>query len=187
MFDAIYNFVMKAQGIFALGGQVFMGYINGMVPMLLMMVTFMNTIISYIGVDRFEAWGRKICKYEFLSYTILAFLGVVLMPGLPGLVLIASFLPDEQKIPFVDGQFCMSHASLGIFPQVNSAEIWVYAGFAAGIEALGYSSGPFAVRCLLSALIMMPIRAYATKYTMKIIRSYNNRKKEKAEAAAQAA
>ena len=177
MLNAFVTGVSWFSKLFAEAGNQLWGYITGMVPMLVCMLAFFNTIISYIGQDRIEAFGRKLCKHEFLTYTILPFIISACVPQTPGVVLAGKFVPEDQKLGFLDAKLTMVHPALGLFPHINASNYWVFAGLAAGVEALGYDSAQFAVRALLSAFIMMPIRAYSTKFVNSLIKGHNDKKK----------
>lgn len=177
MLDAIVNATSWFVNLFSVAGQSFWGMFSGVLPMLICMMTFMSTIISYIGEHRIEKIGHFLGKYKILSYTVLPCLISICIPGVGGLVLASKFVPEDSKLGFIDAKLTMVHPSLGLFPHVNGAEVWVFMGIAAGLTTQGLDTSSFAIRAFLSALVMMPIRAYSSQFVYSLI---SKRNKEKA-------
>lgn len=182
MLDSIVAGSAYVMNIFTVAGQSWWNTISGQVPMLICLITFFNTIIAYVGQARLEKLGARLSKYSILSFTVLPLLISVCVPSVGGTVLAGKFLPEDQKIGYLDAKLSMVHPILGIFPHVQAPQLWVYMGIASGVMALGYDGSAFAIRALISALIMMPIRAYSTTFVYKLIKKRNSDKAAAAQA-----
>ena len=69
------EFVAKlAEGfmsLFSAGGETFMGWVTGIIPTLVCLMTAVNSIIKLVGVEKVERFAQKITKYAVLRYTLL--------------------------------------------------------------------------------------------------------------------
>jgi PTS system glucitol/sorbitol-specific IIC component len=93
------------------------------------------------------------------------------------------FLPERYKPAFYDAAVSYVHPPVGIFPHINPGELFVWLGIAAGIEALGLSPVPLAIRYLLIGMAVIFIRGIVTERITAIMWA---RKGEKEMAAAAA-
>ncbi len=76
------------------------------------------------------------------------------------------FLKEYQKPGYVDAAKSILHPPLGLFPHINPGEIFVYMGIAIGLEQLGLSLAPFAIRALLAGLVVILVRGTITEKIM---------------------
>jgi len=132
-------FVLAAEwfiGLFKAGGDVFVSLVVGIVPLLIVLLTFVNALVALIGPDKID---------NPMAYTM------------------GRFLPEKYKPAFYDSAVSYVHPPLGIFPHINPGELFVWLGIAAGIEALGYSVVPLAVWYLIVGLIVIFIRGIVTE------------------------
>ena len=56
-------------GLFNAGGEQFMSWVTGIIPLVICLMTAVNALIGFIGVERVEKFCQKITKYTILRYT----------------------------------------------------------------------------------------------------------------------
>ena len=153
-------------GLFQAGGDTFMGLVTGIVPLLIVLMTFFNALIAMIGPERIDRVGEWAARDGILfypiRYIILPFLAVLFLTN-PMAYTMGRFLPEKFKPAFYDSAVSFVHPPLGIFPHVNPGEIFVWAGIADGIQQLGLGLGDLAVRYLLTGLVIIFIRGIVTE------------------------
>ncbi|MCG8481235.1 MAG: PTS glucitol/sorbitol transporter subunit IIC [Spirochaetales bacterium] len=153
-------------GLFQQGGATFMGLVTGIVPLLIVLMTFVNAIIAMIGPERIDKVGEWAARDGLLFYPIryivLPFLSVFFLTN-PMAYTMGRFLPEKFKPAFYDAAVSYVHPPLGVFPHINPGEIFVWSGIAAGITTLGLGLGDLAVRYLLVGLVVIFIRGIVTE------------------------
>lgn len=63
-------------GMFEAGAEVFMGYMTGIIPLLVTLITAVNAITKMIGEEKINGFIQKITKYAVLRYTLVPFIAV---------------------------------------------------------------------------------------------------------------
>jgi PTS system glucitol/sorbitol-specific IIC component len=153
-------------GLFQRGGEVFVGLVTGIVPLLIILLTAVNALIALIGAERIERVGEWAARdgilYWPVRYIVLPFLSVFFLTN-PMAYTMGRFLPEKYKPAFYDAAVSYVHPPTGIFPHINPGELFVWLGIAAGIEARGLSTTPLAVRYLLIGLVVIFIRGIVTE------------------------
>lgn len=153
-------------GLFQEGGDTFMGLVTGIVPLLIVLMTFVNAIIAMIGPERIDKVGEWAARDGLLFYPVryilLPVLSVFFLTN-PMAYTMGRFLPEKFKPAFYDSAVSFVHPPLGVFPHVNPGEIFVWSGIAAGITELGIGLGDLAVRYLLVGLVVIFIRGIVTE------------------------
>ena len=153
-------------GLFKTGGDVFVSLVVGIVPLLIVLLTFVNALVALIGPDKIDKVGEWAARdgiiYYPVRYILLPFLAVFFLTN-PMAYTMGRFLPEKYKPAFYDSAVSYVHPPLGIFPHINPGELFVWLGIAAGIEALGYSVVPLAVWYLIVGLIVIFIRGIVTE------------------------
>ena len=162
-------FVLAAEwfiGLFKAGGDVFVSLVVGIVPLLIVLLTFVNALVALIGPEKIDKVGEWAARdgiiYYPVRYILLPFLAVFFLTN-PMAYTMGRFLPEKYKPAFYDSAVSYVHPPLGIFPHINPGELFVWLGIAAGIEALGYSVVPLAVWYLVVGLIVIFIRGIVTE------------------------
>ena len=125
-------------GIFLAGGQQFVGYLTGIVPLLVALLTFTNAVIALIGRERVDRFMKASAKYTILRYTVMPLLAVLVLTN-PMAYTFGQFLKEEEKPAFYDAAVSMVHPVTGLFPYANAGELFVYLGNAHGLVKAGYS------------------------------------------------
>ncbi len=153
-------------GLFKAGADNFVGLVTGIVPLLIVLMTFVNALIALIGPDKIDKVGEAAAKegliYYPIRYMILPFLSVFFLTN-PMAYTMGRFLPEKYKPAFYDSAVSYVHPPLGIFPHVNPGEYFVWGGIAAGVEQAGYSLSALAIRYLLIGLVVILIRGIVTE------------------------
>ena len=149
-------------GLFQAGADQFKGMVTGIIPLLIILLTFSNALASLIGRDRVDRGMQKFAKNPLLRYTLLPVLSVLLLTN-PMAYTFGKYLPEAQKPAFYDAAVSFVHPVTGLFPYANGAELFVFLGIANGITKLGLSTGPLAIRYFLAGLIVIGIRGMVTE------------------------
>ena len=164
--EALANLAEGFIGLFQEGGDTFLGLVTGIVPLLIVLMTFVNAIIAMIGPERIDKVGEWAARDGLLFYPIryilLPFLSVFFLTN-PMAYTMGRFLPEKFKPAFYDAAVSYVHPPLGVFPHINPGEIFVWSGIAAGITELGLGLGDLAVRYLLVGLVVIFIRGIVTE------------------------
>jgi PTS system glucitol/sorbitol-specific IIC component len=151
-------------GLFQAGGETFVGFVTGIIPTLIVLLTFFYTLINIIGEDRIHRAARFAAGSIFTRYTVLPVLAVFFLTN-PMAYTFGTFLDERYKPAFYDSAVSFVHPPLGIFPHVNPAELFVWLGVARGLQQLDLPLGPLAVRYIIAGLIVIFIRGVVTQYT----------------------
>lgn len=129
--------------LFRQGGDVFLSLVTGIIPLLVVLMTFFNTIVALIGPERINKigeWsGRKGILFYPLRYVVLPFLAVLFLTN-PMAYTMGRFLPEKFKPAFYDSAVSFVHPPLGIFPHVNPGEILYGQGLPRGLRCWAYRS-----------------------------------------------
>jgi PTS system glucitol/sorbitol-specific IIC component len=153
-------------GLFIQGGNTFTGLVVGIIPLLIVLMTFVNALIALIGTDKIDAVGKMAARegilYYPIRYMIFPFLSVFFLTN-PMAYTMGRFLPEKYKPAFYDSAVSMVHPPLGVFPHVNPGEYFVWAGIANGITEAGYNVGDLAIRYLLVGFVVILLRGIVTE------------------------
>ena len=150
-------------GLFQAGGEMFVGFVTGIIPTLIVLLTFFYTIVNLVGEQRVQGAARFAAGNIFTRYTLLPLLAVFFLTN-PMAYTFGTFLDERYKPAFYDSAVSFVHPPLGIFPHVNPGELFVWLGVARGIQQLDLPLGPLAVRYILAGLIVILIRGIVTQY-----------------------
>ena len=74
--EAISNVASGFIGLFQAGGETFMGWVTGIIPLVVCLMTAVNAIIKLVGTEKVENFAQKITKYMILRYTLLPLMAV---------------------------------------------------------------------------------------------------------------
>ncbi|MEK3857250.1 MULTISPECIES: PTS glucitol/sorbitol transporter subunit IIC [Cytobacillus] len=149
-------------GMFNAGGETFMGLFTGIVPTLVVLLTFTYAIMKFVGEERVTRIIQFAAKYRLLRYTLMPVLSVLLLTN-PMAYTFGRFLPEKQKPAFYDSAVSFVHPVTGLFPYANAGELFVYLGIANGIKELGLPVADLAVRYFLVGVVIILIRGIVTE------------------------
>lgn len=166
-------------GLFQAGGEVFVGLVVGIIPLLIVLLTAVNALIKLIGPERIDKVGEYAARpgimYYPVRYLILPVLAVFFLTN-PMAYTMGRFLPEKYKPAFYDSAVSFVHPITGLFPHANPGELFVYLGIASGITALGYSLGDLAVRYILVGMVVILMRGIVTEFiTLRMMSRSNTR------------
>lgn len=155
-------------GLFEAGGETFVGFVTGIIPLLIVLLTAFYTLTNLIGQDRVHRAAHFAAGNIFTRYTLLPLLAVFFLTN-PMAYTFGTFLDERYKPAFYDSAVSFVHPPLGLFPHVNPAELFVWLGVARGLQELGLPLGDLAVRYLIVGLIVIFIRGVLTQYITQFL------------------
>jgi PTS system glucitol/sorbitol-specific IIC component len=128
-------------GMFNEGGKTFVGFVSGIIPTLVVLLTAFYAVTALIGEERVHGAARWAGKYAITRYSILPLLAVFFLTN-PMAYTFGVFLEERHKPAFYDSAVSFVHPSTGLFPHTNPGELFVWLGVAAGITTLQQSGSP---------------------------------------------
>lgn len=152
----------KFINLFNLGGQQFVGYVTGIIPTLVVLITFVNALINIVGEERVNKTAQVCSKFLLLRYTVLPVLSMFVLCN-PMAYTLGRFVEEKYKPAFYDAAVSFCHPITGLFPHANAGEYFVYGGIATGITTLGLRLAPLAIRYFLVGVIVILIRGIVTE------------------------
>lgn len=155
-------------GLFEAGGGTFMGFMTGIVPLLIVLLTFTYSLIAFIGEERVNRAIQASAKYMILRYTVMPVLSVLLLTN-PMAYTFGKFVKEEEKPAFYDSVVTFLHPVTGLFPYANAGELFVYLGIANGVMQAGYDQGSLAVRYFLCGIVVVLVRGVITEIITKFL------------------
>lgn len=175
--DFIVNITESFMNLFVIGGQEFVGLVMGIVPTLIVLITFINTVVKLVGEEKVDKMAKFCSRNFILRYTLLPIVALFVLCN-PMAYAMGKFMDEKHKPAFYDAAVSFCHPILGLFPHVNSGEYFVFAGIAAGITSLGLSIIPLAVRYFMAGVVIILIRGIITeRFTKMFMNKGNNGEK----------
>ena len=149
-------------GLFQAGADTFVGFVTGIIPLLIVLLTAFYAITNLVGEQRVQRVARFAAGNVLTRYTLLPLLAVFFLTN-PMAYTFGTFLEERYKPAFYDSAVSFVHPPLGLFPHVNAAELFVWLGVAEGIRQQNLPLGPLAIRYLIAGLIVIFIRGIVTE------------------------
>ena len=163
-------------GLFTEAGKQFAGLVVGILPTLIVLLTFMYAVIAFIGEDRVTRAVQWSGRYMITRYSIMPVLAMLLLTN-PMAYTFGRFLRERHKPAFYDSAVSFCHPVTTFFPYANAGELFVWLGVANGVSQLGQSIVPLAVRYFAVGVVVIVIRGVVTE----LITSYLIRRANKTE------
>jgi PTS system glucitol/sorbitol-specific IIC component len=149
-------------GLFQAGAETFVGFVVGIIPLLIMLLTALYAIIALVGEERIQRAARFAAGNILTRYSLLPLLAVFFLTN-PMAYTFGVFLEEKYKPAFYDSAVSFVHPITGLFPHANPAELFVFLGVAEGIRQQDLSLGPLAIRYFIVGLIVIFIRGVVTE------------------------
>ncbi|MCR4267995.1 PTS glucitol/sorbitol transporter subunit IIC [Nitratireductor sp. ZSWI3] len=114
-------------GIFQKGGEVFAGFVTGIIPTLVVLMTAFYAVTELVGEQRVHGLAQSAGRIALTRYTVLPVLAVFFLTN-PMAYTFGSFLEEKHKPAFYDAAVSYVHPPLGLFPHINPGEYFVWGG-----------------------------------------------------------
>ncbi|MDQ1078052.1 PTS glucitol/sorbitol transporter subunit IIC [Pseudoroseomonas cervicalis] len=114
-------------GVFQKGGEVFMGFVTGIIPTLVVLMTAFYAVTELVGERRVHGIAQAAGRYALTRYTLLPLLSVFFLTN-PMAYTFGTFLEERHKPAFYDSAVSFVHPVLGLFPHANAGEYFVWGG-----------------------------------------------------------
>jgi glucitol/sorbitol PTS system EIIC component len=155
-------------GLFNAGGETFMGMLTGIVPTLVVLLTFTYAMIKFVGEERVEKVIQRASKYTLLRYTVMPILSILLLTN-PMAYTFGRFVKEKHKPAFYDSLVSFLHPVTSLFPYANAGELFVYLGIANGVTEAGFPISELAVRYFLVGIAVILLRGIVTEIFTKFL------------------
>jgi len=166
--DSVVYFAEGFMHLFDVGAATFVSWVTGIIPKVLLLLIFMNSLIALIGEERINKFAKMASKNVVLAYGVLPFLSAFML-GNPMALSMGKFLPERMKPSYYASASYHCHTNSGIFPHINVGEIFIYLGIASGITTLGLNPTSLGLRYLLVGLVMNFFAGWVTDFTTKMV------------------
>ncbi len=156
-------------GLFTASGQALVGLITGILPTVIVLLTLMFAITTWVGEARMTRAVQWSARYAITRYTLMPILAVIFLTN-PACYAFGVYLPERQKPAFYDAAVSFVHPVTAFFPHANAGEIFVWAGVSAGV--LKIAPDKYALLALLYFLVgivVIFIRGIVTELITKLM------------------
>ena len=156
-------------GLFQKSAESFLGLVSGILPLLIVLLTAMYAITTWIGEERVTRAVQWAGKYAITRYTIMPIIAVIMLTN-PMCYSFGRFLPERQKPAFYDSAVSFVHPVTSFFPHANAGEIFVWAGVSAGVLAINPGAyARLAALYFLTGIVVILIRGIVTEFITKLL------------------
>ncbi len=149
-------------GLFNEAGKQFTGLVTGILPTLIVLLTAMYALVSFIGEKRVTRAVQWSSRWWITRYSVMPVLAVLMLTN-PMCYSFGRFLPERYKPAFYDSAVSFVHPVTTFFPYANSGELFVWLGIASGVQKLGVSTVPLALYYLFTGIVVIFIRGVITE------------------------
>lgn len=156
-------------GIFQAAAEAFTGLVTGVLPLLMVMLTLMYAVTTWIGEERVTRAVRWSGRWAITRYTLMPILAVLLLTN-PMAYTFGRFLPERHKPAFYDAAVSFVHPVTALFPHANAGEIFVWTGVSAGVLAVAPEKyATLATLYFLVGIVVILIRGIATQWMTQLL------------------
>jgi glucitol/sorbitol PTS system EIIC component len=156
-------------GLFQAAAESFTGLFTGILPLLIVLLTAMYAVTTWIGEERVTRAVRWSGKFAITRYTVMPILAVIMLTN-PMAYTFGRFLPERQKPAFYDSAVSFVHPVTSFFPHANAGEIFVWTGVSAGVLAINPDAyAKLAVMYFLVGIVVILIRGIVTQWITEVM------------------
>ena len=156
-------------GLFNASADSFKGLVTGILPLLIVLLTAMYAITTWIGEDRVTRAAQWAGKYALTRYTIMPIIAVIVLTN-PMAYSFGRFLPEKYQPAFYDSAVSFVHPVTAFFPHANAGEIFVWAGVSAGVLAVDKGAyATLAALYFIVGIVVILIRGVVTQYITTLL------------------
>ena len=142
-------------GVFNAGGKTFVGFVTGILPTLIVLLTAVYTVIGLVGEQRVQRLAKFAAGNIITRYTLLPLLAMFFLTN-PMAYTFGMFVEEKHKPAFYDSAVSLCHPITGLFPHANPGELFVWLGVGAAISKLAETGhAPFSVAKLALAYLLV--------------------------------
>lgn len=164
MYDMIDRMITFFGDTISYGGDFLISWCVSIIPSIFLVLILTNTIVRLIPSRWIEKAASAASRHVLLKYMLIPFLGSILLTN-PSALTLGRFMSEKDKPSYYASASFFCHTNNGIFPHINSSELFIWLGVAHGVEMLGYSSFSLAIRYLAAGLIANLICGIVTDRT----------------------
>ena len=146
------------------GGDFLISWCADTIPVIFLVLILTNTVVRLIPSRFIDKAAALASRHILLKYMLIPLLGSILLTN-PSALTLGRFMSEKDKPSYYASASFFCHTSSGIFPHINASELFIWLGIAHGVERLGYSSFPLAVRYLIAGLAANFICGIVTDHT----------------------
>lgn len=155
--------------LFAESGKSFAGLVTGILPMLIVLLTFMYALTTWIGEHRVIRAVQWSGKYAITRYTLMPVIAVIMLTN-PMCYSFGVYLPERQKPAFYDAAVSFVHPVTAFFPSANAGEIFVWAGISAGVLKIAPDKYPTLALLYFSVgIVVIFLRGVITEWITNLL------------------
>lgn len=156
-------------GLFNKSAESLLGLITGILPLLLVLLTAMYAVTTWIGEDRVTRAVQWAGKYAITRYSIMPIIAVIMLTN-PMAYTFGRFLPEKYKPAFYDSAVSFVHPVTAFFPHANAGELFVWTGVSAGVLAIAPDKyARLAVLYFIVGIIVIILRGFATQWITRLL------------------
>lgn len=156
-------------GLFNASGKAFVGLVTGILPTLIVLLTLMYAITTWVGEARMTRAVQWSSRFAITRYTLMPILAVILLTN-PMCYSLGVYLPEKQKPAFYDSAVSFVHPVTAFFPHANAGEIFVWAGVSAGVLKAAPEKYPLlALLYFFTGIVVIFLRGVITEWITKVL------------------
>lgn len=167
--DAIVWFAESFIGLFNASAEALVGLAGGILPLLLVLLTAMYAVTTWIGEERVTRAVQWAGRYSITRYSIMPVISVIMLTN-PMAYTFGRFLPEKYKPAFYDSAVSFVHPVTAFLPHANAGELFVWTGVSAGVLAVDPGAyARLAVLYFTVGIVVITIRGFATQWITRLL------------------